>query len=639
MKAKISNLKLNKYIAILIITIFSCMVFILEFQEPTGIYYSNNNTFFQFITCFYESMKPFETMWVLLFGLIFYFNFNILFNDKTTKFKQFFSFIIGIILTTITIIGKSLAIDNTLNTLQSSNVQILKIIIISLGYFFLFYTSSICILNFEPNNIKKKPKSKLENFFNKHTYLISIILILIAWLPIIIIFYPGVASGDTLDALAQYFGQKELSWSARDIVLLNEDVIINKHHSVLFTFILGSIVQIGEYISTFNFGAFLFITLQIIILLISFAWLLNYLKKIEIPFWIRISSLLFYAFCPIVSFYAIAIIKDTFGSILILIYNAFMLKIIKNYNILKNKKFIIIFMIIILLTAMIKSNGFLIIIVSYLSLLLSFIKDKIKFKKLFLIGLVPIIIFIGYDKVLLPSLDVTGTNKKESFSIPFMQVARLVNRNEDVIEYEDKKTINKILNYAAIKKDYEPDFADPVKNTYNKHATEEELKEFWNVYFKYFKKYPKLYLAAFINSTYAYFFPEVGETKGIMEIDYRLGKDTIFNIANLPKLYTQREIVSRMLDIIERLPFLSLFNHVAFYDWSLIFSVIYIIKKKKYKYIVPLTSLIYIFISCLISPINGSFRYILSLVFCFPLIISIDYITHKESSTYKKIEK
>ena len=58
-------------------------------------------------------------------------------------------------------------------------------------------------------------------------------------------------------------------------------------------------------------------------------------------------------------------------------------------------------------------------------------------------------------------------------------------------------------------------------------------------------------------------------------------------------------------------------------------SVIYIIYKKKYKYIVPLTPFFAILLSCIFSPVNGSFRYILPIIFSVPIILSIDYLVYR----------
>ena len=619
----------NRIIYTAILTFLSSLVFIMEFKPANGTYLENHNETYKFLIDIYNSLRDFDVVWVLLIVFIFYFYYNVFFNSDKSKKGKVLSALVSLWFVGVTIVGKCFAIDNSLRSIYCSEAQIIKTILLSIGYFIIFYSLCISIINFRINIVKKKSQSRVGAFFDKHCIAISIISMFLAWIPLMIIYYPCVASGDTVDSLAQFFNVEDLCWSAKAINLINDNVIINKHHSVLFTMILGNVVKFGHYILSYSFGIFLFIILQVAILIAIFTFLIYYLKKIKTPTWMRVFALLFFCLSPIVSSYAIAAIKDTLGAILILFYNICLFQIIRNYDgFVKKKIFIIAFMICILLILMIKSNSMYVIITSYATLLFAFWKSRKKLKKLVMILLLPLTLFLGYDKILLPSLDVTGTNIKESYSVQFMQIARLAHKNKNAISDSDKEIIDKVLDYEAISRDYTPDLSDPVKNTYRKDVTEEELDDFWKVYFKYFKKYPKVYIASFINGIYAYFFPEVGETKGIIKIDNRIGESSKFEIVNLDKFEDARYIHKALQDIFIKLPFFSFFNHVAFHDWFLILSVIYIIKKKCYKYIVPISSLIAIFLSCLISPVNGSFRYILPIVFSVPLILAIDYFCY-----------
>ena len=621
----------NRIIYTAILTFLSSLVFIMEFKPANGTYLENHNETYKFLIDIYNSLRDFDVVWVLLIVFIFYFYYNVLFNSDKSKKGKVLSALVSLWFVGVTIVGKCFAIDNSLRSIYCSEAQIIKTILLSIGYFIIFYSLCISIINFRINIVKKKSQSRVGAFFDKHCIAISIISMFLAWIPLMIIYYPCVASGDTVDSLAQFFNVEDLCWSAKAINLINDNVIINKHHSVLFTMILGNVVKFGYYILSYSFGIFLFIILQVAILIAIFTFLIYYLKKIKTPTWMRVFALLFFCLSPIVSSYAIAAIKDTLGAILILFYNICLFQIIRNYDgFVKKKIFVIAFMICILLILMIKSNSMYVIITSYATLLFAFWKSRKKLKKLVMILLLPLTLFLGYDKILLPSLDVTGTNIKESYSVQFMQIARLAHRNKNAISDSDKEIIDKVLDYEAISRDYTPDLSDPVKNTYRKDVTEEELDDFWKVYFKYFKKYPKVYIASFINGIYAYFFPEVGETKGIIKIDNRIGESSKFEIVNLDKFEDARYIHKALQDIFIKLPFFSFFNHVAFHDWFLILSVIYIIKKKCYKYIVPISSLIAIFLSCLISPVNGSFRYILPIVFSVPLILAIDYFCYEK---------
>ncbi|MEE3342966.1 MAG: DUF6020 family protein [Bacilli bacterium] len=625
--------KLNTLLFSIIVSVFIIIPFIVKFEVSKGVYYDNPNKLYQAIVNVYNSFEEFDIKWSLLFLFVFSFVYRV-FKEHLSKKQIIIGIGTSLLLTCITMIGKALSINDNLVPLFQPSYQIVKSIVIGLGYFFIYYILYCKIIKLNIKIDFSKKKGKLSKFFDKNQTIISIILFIIAWTPILALYYPGVASGDTLDQLAQFFNLRAHCWSAKAIILKNNNVIINKHHSVLFTIILGSIVKIGHNMISYNFGMFLFVIIQTIILITCFVFILYYMKRLSIPTGIRFLVLLYFCFCPLISGYTIAAIKDTLGSILIVVYNLFLLQIIRNYNsIIKNKFFVCFFMFIIMLIFMIKSNAMFIILFSYMSMIIYYVSknEYNKTKKLVIVLIIPLVLFLSYDKILLTSFEVTGTNKKEAYSIPFMQIARLAHRNDAAISDEDKAIINKVLNYKSIKSDYLTRLADPVKNTYRKDVTEKELEDFWGVYFKYFRKYPKLYVAAFVNSTYGYFFPEVGEVFGIERVDGRLNNED-FVIKNLDSHLDYMKIYQKICLLFVKIPFFSFFNHVAYYNWFLIFSVFYILRKKMNKYIVPITSLIAVLLSSVISPINGSFRYILPIVFCLPIIFLIDYLVANESN-------
>ena len=253
-------IKMNKILFAIIISIFSTIPFILKFEPPKGVYFESNNQLYRAIQCIYLSFEEFDLKWSLFFIFIYYFV-NNTFKEKISKKKAIAGIILSLLLTTITIIGKSLKADNTLKMLVFPNYQIFKTTILGIGYFFIYYILYRKIINLNIIINKKKDKNKLLTFFDKHQTIISILLIIITWIPIAIIYYPGVASGDTLDSLAQFFNQRDNCWSAKAIILKNNDVILNKHHSVLFTMLLGLTVKIGNNMISYNFGMFLFILL------------------------------------------------------------------------------------------------------------------------------------------------------------------------------------------------------------------------------------------------------------------------------------------------------------------------------------------------------------------------------------------
>lgn len=388
---------------------------------------------------------------------------------------------------------------------------------------------------------------------------------------------------------------------------------------------MGFIYKVGYMLDSFTLGACIYTIMQVVLLILIFAFMFKYMHRIKISSLIIFLSILFIGLNPVVVTYAMCAIKDTSNAIFNLLYVIFLLQIVRNYNsIYHNKLRLIVFLIVIMFVLLLRNNGIYTYILSFPFLLILY---KHHWRKLIISFLIPTVMFGLYDKVLLPSYDISNGSIREVLSVPMMQIGRLIRDKEAYILEDDIKIIDNVLEYDLIKGFYNPDISDDIKNTFKKDASSEELKLFFGVWFKYLKKYPLIYIESFANSTYGYFYPE--KNRDIIELKrYDFWNNSYFNIYSISELDEARDNVNYLFDFYNNMPFFI--NKVAYYVWILIFSCIYIIIKKRYKYLIPLIPLLAVLLSCLVSPVNGSMRYILPIVFSLPIIISIDYIIWKE---------
>lgn len=615
----------NKYLYVFIFSIISTLVFIVDYAPVNPAFLVEGNVIYRFLTEIYISIENYNGISVVLWIFIFYFYFNVYLNGEKNKKKCLFLIIISIIFSVFTIISKCYVLDNTLNAISSSSVQILKTVIFFIGYVLIYYALLKKISNLKINlNILKKKTKFIIDKINKHPIITSFIFILLMWLPWIIISFPGLSNGDTIDQMDQFFHQSE-SWTIESINLLSEDVYINKHHSVFHTVIMGLILKFGNWLFSYTLGAGIFIFLQVLLLAFIFSFMIKYMKQIKTNKLIMLWSVLFVGLNPIVICYAICAVKDTPNAIFNMLYVIFLLQIVRNFDsIYKNKWRVVGLLVTILMVLLFRNNGIYTILFSFPLLLLIY---KKYFKKIIFTLIIPLVIFGLYDKVMLPSLNVSDGSPREVLSIPVMQVARLVRDKPDVFTEKDKESINAVFNFELMSVKYDPNISDDIKNQYKLDATSEDMKLFFGVWFKYLKKYPGIYIESFINSTYWYFYPYGNRDAMYLAVGW--GRvDDIYSIDCISAFSTIRVIVNKLLYLYYRLPFFL--NKVAYFDWILLGSCFYIIKKKKYKYLIPLSALMAVLLSCLASPLNGSYRYILPIIYSVPVIFAIDYIVYKE---------
>ena len=547
------------------------------------------------------------------------------------KRKNVVTMILSFIFTIFLTIGSSFIISDSLDAVIKHPIITILMMIIS----FIILNAIITFLFNKLDNyeIKEKKIDKKTGFISKmidkHPFWFSLIVILLFWLIYIIAFYPAIMSPDPSFQILQFFGIDN-KYSTY-VNLIDESVIITNHHPVIHTLLIGSCVKLGVSIfNSTNVGLFIYSIIQTLILASTLSYTIKFLKEINVSVNVRKAVLFIYALVPVFPFYAMSPVKDVIFGCLIILYIISIYKFIK----LKNKinvKTMIKEIILMILITLFRNNGIHIIILSFPFLLLLGRKNLMKYLIIFI---VVVLSYFTYDKVILPHFKITPGSVREMLSIPFQQTARYVIKNDDKIPEKDKKAIDKILDYDTLKKRYDPEKADDVKNKFNKDATDKDLKNYFKVWFKELKDDPKTYVEATLNNTYGYFYPVktnwyiyVNENKTINNY----GFDYHFNNLNV-----LRSALIAFGLVFPYIPFLGLIVNIGFNTWVLSFMIAYLIYRKKYKEIIYLIPSIIVLLVCFASPVNTYFRYALPNVFAMPTMLLIFLNIRKEESLNEK---
>ena len=547
------------------------------------------------------------------------------------KRKNVVTMILSFIFTIFLTIGSSFIISDSLDAVIKHPIITILMMIIS----FIILNAIITFLFNKLDNyeVKEKKIDKKTGFISKmidkHPFWFSLIVILLFWLIYIIAFYPAIMSPDPSFQILQFFGIDN-KYSTY-VNLIDESVIITNHHPVIHTLLIGSCVKLGVSIfNSTNVGLFIYNIIQTLILASTLSYTIKFLKEINVSVNVRKAVLFIYALVPVFPFYAMSPVKDVIFGCLIILYIISIYKFIK----LKDKinvKTMIKEIILMILITLFRNNGIHIIILSFPFLLLLGRKNLMKYLIIFI---VVILSYFTYDKVILPYFKITPGSVREMLSIPFQQTARYVIKNDDKIPKKDKKAIDKILDYDTLKKRYDPEKADDVKNKFNKDATNQDLKNYFKVWFKGLKDDPKTYVEATLNNTYGYFYPVktnwyiyVNENKTINNY----GFDYHFNDLNV-----LRSALMVYGLVFPYIPFLGLIVNIGFNTWILLFMIAYLIYRKKYKEIIYLIPSIIVLLVCFASPVNTYFRYALPNVFAMPTMLLIFLSIRKEESLNEK---
>lgn len=536
--------------------------------------------------------------------------------------------ILAILYSLFTVFGYSYYKTNSWNLIFLNVDQFCKALIVIIGYYIFFKMVITYVFDNIIEKIKyKSSKNKIYNYiFEKHSIIIPLILILLAWVPYLITYYPGIICADSHSQLMQYYGlDLPENTSSNSTLLIDENVKLTNHHPVLHTLILGTCTRIGKMIGNDNLGVFLYTIMQFLLVAFTLAYILNYMKKLKINKWIRILSLIFFDLMPIFPYYAIGITKDVpffcFITLYLIELYDFM-KMKKNQKITKGKLAkILIFAI---LTCLFRNNG---IYTIMLSLPLLALINKANREKILISSLLIFLMYEAFIKILLPVVfKIPNSGVREMLSVPFQQTARYVREYGDELTPKEIKTIDKLLNYETLAQRYNPTRSDYVKIKYNKIATSDDLKEYFKLWFKHFFKHPDVYLESFINNYYGYLYLEcdvVEYTLGFTFYPISMKDEGILNYNYIEDFAEGRKVLNEFMEASQKLPIISLTTNIAFNNWLVLGMITYLIYKKKYRGVVFFMPIAANILICFVSPVNAYFRYMMPNIFAMPLIIGV----------------
>ncbi len=538
-------------------------------------------------------------------------------NAKRTTFK-----VLSTMFTLLLIFGYSFDTTDSAFLVYGNLTFLIISVVKFLGLYPLIYTGLNAlydkVLDFKVGKFKG---SKFTDYLDKHPFKFTCIVLLICFLPYIIAYYPAVMGYDPANQIKEFMGIHNRYWDS--VIMLDPNVTITNFNPVIHTLLLGSCFKLGVNIGSVNLGLFLYSIIQIACMICTLAYSIKFLKREKVPNKILMAIVGIYALVPIFPFYSLSTNKDTFFVLWMLLYT------IKLYELIKHKyerRNVITMILISLFLFLSRNNGIYTIL---LSLPFCFIiKENRKATGIILATV--LIGYIGYSKVLLPALKITPTSIREVLSIPFQQTAALIQKDEDLIEEKDKELISKILDYEKIKKEYDPELADRVKNTYNKYTTDKEIKEYFNIWFKYLLKRPLVYIDATINNMYGYFYPNT--VRWYLYTDYNTkleeaGFDYHFNA-----LEGLRTILSGFGNAFQYIPLLGLYVNIGFISWTYMYLVGCLIVNKNSKWIILLLPALSLILVCIASPANAYFRYSLPYITTLPMTLALLNQNKKMSS-------
>ncbi len=477
-------------------------------------------------------------------------------------------------------------------------------------YLLIFLMTYVLLLLIEKGydklSTKEKDKKKIPIFK------ISFVLLLVAWLPYILTYFPGGIYYDTFASIKQ---------------VENGFSTLTNHNPILYTLLLKLFTTLGEITNVGlkgGIGYFLIFQYLFCAFVLAYATKMIYQKNISKCF--SYLTLFFFVFFPLVPFYVISVWKDTPFSFVLFLFILFLFDKWGSTFLHKKTDYVVYF-ILAFFVCFLRNNGIIIIILTTLVLYLC-----TRNKKFGISGGIFLLTVLFIQGPIYSHFHLNGSTFVEASAIPFSQIAYTIKNNENV-SLEEVAFIDSVIPLEILKNVYTPTNFDTIKfnENFNDYIFSANKKEFLKVWFKLFPKNIGNYTKAYLLQTLGFW-------------DYFRASDTAYIQNNV----WENEYGIIGTDIIQKITGFSLKNRLkpkilfsaASFVWFSLLSFVITLNKRKYKLILVYLPALFLWGSIMIgTPIAFSLRYVYVFVLFVPLSLIIPILPYENKHKNKKFDK
>lgn len=492
-----------------------------------------------------------------------------------------------------------------------------------IGFFILFYNLLLLLFSYtgDKNQLEKllfetangssafsfRFTGRLKFFLNKsavlyqrHTGLCSFLLCLLCWLPYFLYQYPGIMTPDSINQFEQVL----------------HVIPYSNHHPWMHTLLIGVFYNLGYRLTGNMVIAMSFYTFfQMCLLAFSAAYLITTMRQYRFRPIVCLIATLFFALIPYHGVFSVTVWKDIPFAASVMVFNCSMLRLIKKVSSLSLTAFTLSG----LTVCLFRSNGWYAFCLCLPFLLFYFRRSaKVFFPVLF--GILVVALLIKYP--VMNAFHVTQPDTVESLSIPAQQVAAVLCRDRPLRE-DQRELIENVIDLTYIKELYNPYYADNIKELIRAGHPEyldDHKKEFFRLWAELGLTYPGDYLAAYVNETYGYWYPDsfylVAEAEGVSAT--KLGVSHTPLIRG-PLVVKAKEIAIKLGGMV---PIYGTLWSMGVIFWIFLFCIgNAFVRNEKKKLILYLPGTALFFTVLIATPVATEFRYVYFLVFGLPFYL------------------
>lgn len=435
----------------------------------------------------------------------------------------------------------------------------------------------------------------------------SMILVL-AWVPVWIIYFPGIMPEDAAVSVAM--GMRQLP--------------LDNHFPVFYTLIVRVFIAIGERLHNVNLGIALYSVTQLTIMAGGIGFFLSWLQKKGINKKYIYFGLAYFAGGPMFGNYAIVMWKDPWFSGLLILVAIFLYEyVVVDRQLFLDSKALFCYCALIVLMSLMRNNGIYIAVLINICLLIVY-RKQIRRVLLPLIGSILLIWLTtgpGY-RYLFSAENVFV----EAVGIPIQQMARCVVEDGE-LGSEDTAFLDELLPMEKYADYYDPFLVDPIKwaPEFNTAFLDSHKKEFFRTWWSMLQKNLGTYVEQYLMGTYGY---------------WHIGGDTNYE-------FVKTEITGNDWGMYQSSPFEKFlaypmkeklngkYDYIAtgLLIWIMLFDMVLCWMKKQSIYMFPLLVMAGNWLTLMVAtPTAFGIRYMYVSVIGFPLLLIYPWLISRKQN-------
>lgn len=443
----------------------------------------------------------------------------------------------------------------------------------------------------------------LNEFWQTHVFMKAVVILTVAYLPFVLLSYPG-----------------NLCW---DVIGQIEQVVLHSgyssHHPLVHTLLVGGLVKFGQVcLGSLEAGLFLYMLVQLGMFVVALAATVWRLAKRGVKgSWLTCLMGL-YLLAPVYSNMASTAIKDVPFIAFVIGYLICFSMLLESPALLRKKSFSGIFILMQVGMILFRNNGIYVVagggIVAAVYLWKVY-RGKERLQSIVVLFAVSLLISKLLLAVLMQVLHASPGSSGEMLSLPFQQTARYLQLYRTELTVEEKEAIEAVLgDVNEVAGRYDPDISDPVKALFKKDAETAEILRYLGTWAKGFLKHPLVYIEAFFHHVYGWFSPAATNAIRYETQDYELIRQQgLFPQASKVLIFYYR--------FMNRITPVGVLENVGLYVWVLIFMTAYLCKRRFGAQIVMTIPLWISLLICMASPC-----YIWHPRYAFPIMMTLPFL-------------